>query len=700
MLITKKPMAVFRGGIRMKKANLTEKDNRVKRVVSCAMAVLLCLSVVFAGVTEAMAASPLPPANDETRHTVCHTLSAQARSYYSGDHSYDALCALSGARDSTNSAAAMRNNALFDALHALMADTHTFYTTYSGYQEGSLAYYWAVTDSVAGSNTYVMFYSDLFPSGEVKLNREHIWPKSRASYAQEFGGADLHHLRPSAESVNMAKSDHMFGYVDGTYSDGIDEGEIGGNTLYWLMEPDDLFECKDDVKGDVARILLYVYCRWMQPNLYSDVAEKNLPPMDEDDSANNGKRVIESLDTLLLWCALDPVDTWEMEQNDRIQSIQGNRNVFIDYPDLAWKLFGRTAPNGMTTPTKAGCTHAWKETSRHETCAGDGAFTLSCSVCGDVYSRRLAPLAHTDADDNEYCDVCEQPLAVFADLKPVTALRDGMHFTAWNPASGLTIGREANEEHKLETSAAHPHGSVLHPRADTAVFTARQTTGGWYLICGGKYLASAKTGNRLYWNAEPNDYSIWNMEETGTDNLVCIVNLNAAYYGKQQALEYYNNVFTCFSKANTAAFRFRIYAVSDHVWSGPVETIAATCETAGIAQDACILCGKAEPIEVPALGHALQKTEAVQPTATSGGNIEYWTCTRCGAQFTDAEGTQKVEDPAALILPPDNSCPLCGRTHERSAFDKWIGRIHKVLYWIRSLFQKIFGINKSAVYAP
>lgn len=61
----------------------------------------------------------------------------------------------------------------------------------------------------------------------------------------------------------MAKSDHMFGYIDGTYSAGYDAGEIGGSTLYWLMEPDDLFECKDDVKGDVARILLYVYCRWL-----------------------------------------------------------------------------------------------------------------------------------------------------------------------------------------------------------------------------------------------------------------------------------------------------------------------------------------------------------------------------------------------------------------------------------------------------
>ena len=113
---------------------------------------------------------------------------------------------------------------------------------------------------------------------------------------------------------------------------------IGGDTLYWVMEPDDLFECKDDVKGDVARILLYVYCRWLQPNLYTNAAAEDLPAMDEDDSANNGRRVIESLDTLLQWCALDPVDTWEMERNDLIQQIQGNRNVFIDYPELAWQL--------------------------------------------------------------------------------------------------------------------------------------------------------------------------------------------------------------------------------------------------------------------------------------------------------------------------------------------------------------------------
>ena len=671
---------------------LTKKTDRIKRAFAVALALLLCLSVVMAAAPHGAAASPLPQSNDEPRHTVCHTVSAQAQAYYTGDYSYETLRGLSGAADVSDSAAAMRNNALLDALHDLMAGTHTFYTTYSGYQEGSLAYYWTATDSVENSDSYVMFYSDL-PSGEgVRLNREHIWPKSRASYAESFGGADLHHLRPSVESVNMAKSDHMFGYVDGTYSDGCDAGGIDGATLYWLMEADDLFECKDDVKGDVARILLYVYCRWLQPNLYSDVAAEDLPAMDADDTANNGRRVIESLDTLLQWCALDPVDTWEMERNDLIQQIQGNRNVFIDYPELAWQLFGLSAPNGMTTPSKEGCAHDWQETFREVTCAKDGVLTISCSVCGDTYSRRLAALSHTDADNNEYCDVCETQLAVVAGTMPVTALSDGMHFAVWHPASGFTVGSRLNDASRLERSDAHPNGDELHPRADSAVFIARQTDGGWHFICNGNYLTSAETGNRLYWNAAPDEYSIWNLEETGTDDLVYIVNLNAAYYGKAQALEYYNGAFTSYSKTTADAFRFRVYAVPDHVWSEPTVTLPATCETAGSAYETCVLCGETAPAEQPALGHAPEKTEATAPTATAAGHIAYWTCSRCGKQFFDEAGTQAVEDPEALVIPAlapetEANCPVCGKTHNGGVFDRLTGWFHTLIHRIRSFFE-------------
>ena len=91
--------------------------------------------------------------------------------------------------------------------------------------------------------------------------------------------------------------------------------------------------------GDVARILLYVYCCWGQPNLYSDLSS-DLLPAQEKDSTDNGKKAVESLDTLLSWCESDPVDTWEMRRNDLIESIQGNRNVFIDYPELAEYIWG------------------------------------------------------------------------------------------------------------------------------------------------------------------------------------------------------------------------------------------------------------------------------------------------------------------------------------------------------------------------
>ena len=48
---------------------------------------------------------------------------------------------------------------------------------------------------------------------------------------------------------------------------------------------------------------------------------------------------------------LDPVDTWEMSRNDQCENVQGNRNVFIDYPEYAWLLFGLTPPSDYQTPS-------------------------------------------------------------------------------------------------------------------------------------------------------------------------------------------------------------------------------------------------------------------------------------------------------------------------------------------------------------
>ena len=68
-------------------------------------------------------------------------------------------------------------------------------------------------------------------------------------------------------------------------------------------------------------------------------------------TCNSITNVFQSIDVLLEWCALDPVDTWEMGRNEVVEDIQGNRNVFIDYPELAWLLFGKSVPTNMTTPS-------------------------------------------------------------------------------------------------------------------------------------------------------------------------------------------------------------------------------------------------------------------------------------------------------------------------------------------------------------
>jgi len=271
------------------------------------------------------------PYNTGTRDEVATSLSSDAKSYYTGSYTYSTLSSLNG-------------SSLKSKLYSLMSSTMKKSVTYK-----SLTSYWPYTDAEDGEAGTVLFYSDVDSSS---FNREHVWPKSRGSFYQINAGSDLHHLRPTNASVNSTRGNHTMGDLNHSGT----AVKYNGKTVGWLDTSTDTFEPLDNVKGDVARIYLYVYVRWQQPNLYEDVSSANLPAFDSDDSANDGQAVIESLDTLLEWMIEDPVDTWEMSRNDIIEDVQGNRNVFIDYPELAWKLFGKTVPSNLVTPSKSGST--------------------------------------------------------------------------------------------------------------------------------------------------------------------------------------------------------------------------------------------------------------------------------------------------------------------------------------------------------
>ncbi len=309
-----------------------------RRAVSLALIFVLLLSTAVPAVFAAQK-------NTGTRHQLCTSLSDQALDYYTGDYSPDAL--ISYDTDTTGSCLKAVDSELYNVLQTLMTKTQTLEVSYN-----SLTTYWKTTDCNKGSGTAQLFYSDVASSS---YNREHVWPKSRAAFLKTAGGSDLHHLRPTDTDINSARLNYTFGNVKEMLST-YETESYGGKTVLWINgsfsdkgKNIGLVEVNDNIKGDVARILLYVYVRWEDKNLFEEDPNPKLGP---DDDANNGLRVIYDLDTLLEWCEIDPVDTWEMGRNDATQDVQGNRNVFIDYPELAWLLFGQEPPADMQVPEK------------------------------------------------------------------------------------------------------------------------------------------------------------------------------------------------------------------------------------------------------------------------------------------------------------------------------------------------------------
>ena len=141
-----------------------------------------------------------------------------------------------------------------------------------------------------------------------------IWPASKASAAQN---EDILLLRPVSVQEDAARGSKAYGVSEGYY------------------DPNHDASGQFDVRGDVARSLLYAWIRY-----------------ENHDRMWGKDGVIESLDVLLDWIREDPVDTWEMGRNDAVQSVTGVRNCFVDYPELAWALFGRECLTS-TTPCQA-----------------------------------------------------------------------------------------------------------------------------------------------------------------------------------------------------------------------------------------------------------------------------------------------------------------------------------------------------------
>lgn len=161
-------------------------------------------------------------------------------------------------------------------------------------------------------------------------NREHSWPK------EYFGGdnsytmySDLHHLFATDGWVNNKHAAFPFGNITNASYTSSNGTKVGTGSTY-AGYTNKLFEPIDSFKGDFARAYFYMSTRYEG----EDAGWNNW------EMANGAELTPEAITLLLLWHHNDPVSQKEIDRNEAVFLIQGNRNPFVDYPQFADCIWG------------------------------------------------------------------------------------------------------------------------------------------------------------------------------------------------------------------------------------------------------------------------------------------------------------------------------------------------------------------------
>ena len=197
-----------------------------------------------------------------------------------------------------------------------------------------------VSDADPTNATNVMLiYAGIPVNGPQEYNnnqgwtREHVWPKSLGGFATSAGvGTDVHNLKPCNGGLNSLRSNHEY---DELGTGGSPVNFNGSATGSRYNGSAGLFEPRDDIKGDLARIILYMDLRYE--------GQAGEPDLILREALNSGGKTFAVMSTLLDWHFQDTVDAFELRRNHVIDSMQGNRNPFIDHPELVHYIYGDSA---------------------------------------------------------------------------------------------------------------------------------------------------------------------------------------------------------------------------------------------------------------------------------------------------------------------------------------------------------------------
>lgn len=118
-----------------------------------------------------------------------------------------------------------------------------------------------------------------------------------------YMASDLHNLYPAMTRVELVRRNAQFGELDDSVPSKFADIGCDMKTSFQMVEP------RDEAKGNIARAIFYMH------------VEYGLP-------------IVGQVQLYKKWHQMDPPDAEEKARNDKIASLQGTRNRFIDNPEL------------------------------------------------------------------------------------------------------------------------------------------------------------------------------------------------------------------------------------------------------------------------------------------------------------------------------------------------------------------------------
>lgn len=279
------------------------------------------------------------------------------------------------------------------------------------------------------------------------INCEHTVPQSFFGKSEPMR-SDIHHLFPTYKNWNSVRSNYPFAEInDNTTTKWMRNTSSrssipSSNIDEYSEQAGQKFEPREDHKGNVARAVFYFFT--MYPTQAGSITS------------------VGNLNTLYQWHLSDPVDAAELARNNAIEQYQGDRNPYVDQPNLVARAWGFSIGGSCGTPTAlrannittSGATLSWAAVSgankydlQYRT-QGASSWTTLTSLSGT--SRSVSSLASGTAYEFRVRAKCTTTGA-YSGTKAFTTTSGGSTPVAYCASKGNSVSDEWIGEVQLGT---------------------------------------------------------------------------------------------------------------------------------------------------------------------------------------------------------------------------------------------------------